>query len=52
MSAPAEVITITFPDGGIWTATGGMSEYQYEGPLEHKMVATYKVKYTDKIVVT
>lgn len=47
-----ETITVTFPEGAIWTFSGQMTSYGQETPLEDKMSFTATVKAVGPITVT
>ena len=47
----AETVTVTFPDSATWTASGFMTGFEFNDPLEDKMTATATLKFTDEIGV-
>ena len=52
---PAEVVTITYPDGSTWARNGFMSGFRYTaptGPDEDRMMATATIKFSGDLTVT
>lgn len=48
----SETVTVTFPSGTTWAATGFMTGFEYTDPLEDKMTATATLKFSGDITVT
>ena len=51
----AETVTVTLKDGAAtatWVATGFLTGFNWNAPLEDKMTATAVIKFTDEIAVS
>ena len=48
----AETITITFPSGSTWAASGFVTSFEFDDPMEDKMTATVVVKLSGNVTMT
>ncbi len=48
----ADEVTVTFPAGDTWVASGFLTSFDLNSPLEDRMTATAVVKLSGQIVVT
>jgi hypothetical protein len=52
INGAAETVTVTFSDATTWAASGFMTDFEYESPLEDKMMARMKITLTGDVTVT
>lgn len=54
MAAAAEAVTVTFPDTGAatWACSGFMTGFEIRGPLEDRLTATARIKFTAAATIT
>lgn len=48
----AETVTVSFAGAGSWAATGYMTGFELQDPLEDKMVATATIKFSGNVTIT
>lgn len=51
INSAAESVTVTYSDASTWAASGFMTNFDWESPLEDRMTATATIKFSGDVTV-